>query len=69
MSIERKRSTDVSMATRKQETTCVSTNLGFVNEFDESNESWTDYTERLEEYFIANNIDDNKKKMQYSTRL
>ena len=34
---------------------------GNVGEFKESEESWTQYTERLEQYFAANEIKDAKK--------
>lgn len=34
---------------------------GMVGEFKESEESWTQYVERLEQYFLANEITDGKK--------
>ena len=34
---------------------------GTVGEFKESDESWTQYVERLEQYFLANEITDGKK--------
>ena len=35
--------------------------FGNVGEFKESEESWTQYAERLEQYFVANEIKDEKK--------
>jgi hypothetical protein len=34
---------------------------GKVSPFDEAEESWTQYTERLEQYFLANEVTDAKK--------
>ena len=36
-------------------------NIGKIDVFDETQESWASYTERLEQYFIANEVADNKK--------
>lgn len=35
--------------------------IGKLEVFDDSQESWANYTERLEQYFIANEVADNKK--------
>ncbi|KAJ8034251.1 hypothetical protein HOLleu_21010 [Holothuria leucospilota] len=35
--------------------------LGILKEFQEG-ENWTEFTERLEQYFLANDIEDNGKK-------
>ncbi|UYV60653.1 hypothetical protein LAZ67_1001764 [Cordylochernes scorpioides] len=40
-----------------------------IEKFDESTESWERYTERLEYFFEANNIDQNKKKAIFLTLL
>ena len=37
---------------------------GTVGEFKESDESWTQYVERLEQYFLANEITDGKKQRE-----
>jgi len=34
---------------------------GKIGEFKESEESWTQYVERLEQYFVANEVEDVKK--------
>ena len=36
--------------------------LGKVSEFDQEKDTWVSYEERLDQYFIANDIDDNDKK-------
>ena len=33
--------------------------IGFIGQFDDTKESWESYSERLEQYFIANKIKDN----------
>ena len=35
---------------------------GTIGEFCPKNEDWTSYTERLQQYFIANDVDGNEKK-------
>lgn len=37
------------------------TSIGKLEAFDESQESWTNYAERLEQYFIANEVSEEKK--------
>ena len=39
---------------------------GTIGEFDSGIEDWTSYTERLEQYFVANNVGEDK---QTSSRL
>jgi hypothetical protein len=34
---------------------------GKISPFDETEETWTQYTERLEQYFLANEVPDAKK--------
>ena len=34
---------------------------GSIGEFDPEKEDWTSYTERVEEYFVANDVDDATK--------
>ena len=36
--------------------------IGQVSAFDPEEESWTEYKERLEHYFLANDVTDEKKK-------
>ncbi|UYV72333.1 K02A2.6-like [Cordylochernes scorpioides] len=43
--------------------------LFIIEKFDETTESWERYTERLEYFFEANNIDQNKKKAIFLTLL
>ena len=38
---------------------------GKIGEFTESEESWTHYIERLEQYFLANEVDDVGKKQKF----
>ena len=40
---------------------------GRFGEFNPQREDWTSYTERLQEYFIANEIEENAKKMAMSS--
>ena len=35
---------------------------GTIEEFDSATEGWTAYSERLEQYFVANDVDDAAKK-------
>ena len=35
---------------------------GKVNEFDEINDEWDDYIERLQQFFVANKITDEERK-------
>ena len=35
--------------------------IGKIETFDETNDDWNAYVERLEQYFIANEIKDNKQ--------
>ncbi|CAC5376393.1 unnamed protein product [Mytilus coruscus] len=40
----------------------IPTNYGRIDEFDDNSEDWIEYTERLNHYFIANNIESMEKK-------
>ncbi len=35
--------------------------IGKLEEFDETRDNWTAYIERVEQYFLANDVDDEKK--------
>ena len=35
--------------------------IGKIGEFEESNEDWPTYVERVEQYFVANEVDNEKK--------
>ena len=37
------------------------TTIGKIESFDETQEKWETYVERVEQFFLANNIDDNHK--------
>ena len=37
--------------------------LGHMEPFDVQNDDWSPYTERLGQFFVANNIADDKKKV------
>ena len=52
-------SEDITLVTRKQEPLTMAT-YGKISEYDES-ELWTQYVERLEQYFVANDVKEPKK--------
>ena len=39
-----------------------STLIGTVKEFEDDNDDWVEYMERVEHFFLANDIDDDDKK-------
>ena len=39
-----------------------STLIGTVKEFEDDNDDWVEYMERVEHFFLANDIDDDNKK-------